>query len=233
MQDLVADAYAWVFGREKTPKELVRENRRMVEHAVRDVDRERQRMQEQERRVVAELRAMVKSGASGTEAGVRFMAQDLVRTRAAVVKFQRLRMHLQSVALRMQTVQGVQAMGQAMAGVTRALAAMNGQLNAPRLQRVLRDFERNTGRAEEAAEFMGDAIDESFACDEETEEADELVAQVLDEIGCSVNDQFATPVISAPRPQEAATGGTGRPPQTLVEEALEASLEERYAALRK
>ena len=47
------------------------------------------------------------------------MAKDLVRTRANIQKFYRMRSQLQAVSLRIQTVKSTAAMANAMAGVTR------------------------------------------------------------------------------------------------------------------
>ena len=59
---------------------------------------------------------------------------------------------------------------------------MNKQLNLPSLNSTAR-AERENEKMENTTEVMGDAIDDAMAADGEEEESEELVAQVLDELG--------------------------------------------------
>jgi charged multivesicular body protein 2A len=86
-------------------------------------------------------------------------------------------------------------MGDAMKGVTKAMAQMNRQLNLPGLQRIMQEFERQNERMEMVSEVMGDAIDDALEGDEEEEETEELVNQVLDEIGIDINQEVITVTI--------------------------------------
>jgi charged multivesicular body protein 2A len=244
MYEAFSDAYAYVFGREKTARELVRDNRRLIDRGIRELDRERSLLQSQETKLVNELRSLSRSGTGAAEPAIRMMARDLVRTRAAVANFGKLKMQMQSVSLRMQTIQGTHAMGAAMTGVTRALGVLNARLGLPRMQRIMMEFEKQNQKAEDSAEIMGDTIDGAFCAEDETEATDELVAQVLDEIGCTVRDEFATPIPTM-RVEAAASGGTGGPSATqgartgatpaAVESdgTLSADLEARLENLRK
>jgi charged multivesicular body protein 2A len=53
-------------------------------------------------------------------------------------------------------------MADAMRGATRAMGAMNKQMNLPALTRIMRDFERQNERMEMTSEMMGDAVDDAF-----------------------------------------------------------------------
>lgn len=56
------------------------------------------------------------------------MAKDLVRTRRYIKKFILMQANIQAVSLKLQTLKSTDAMGQAMKGVTKAMAAMNKQV---------------------------------------------------------------------------------------------------------
>merc|ERR550539_107474 len=99
---------------------------------------------------------------------VKIMAKDLVRTRAHVTKFIEMRSHLQSCGLKLQTVKSHHAMGEAMKNTTKAMMKMNKAVNAPAIGKMLDD----------AMEEPGDA-----------EETDQIVSQVLDEIGIEFNEE--------------------------------------------
>ncbi|KAL9250639.1 Mechanosensitive ion channel protein 10-like protein [Drosera capensis] len=202
---------SFIFGKRKTPAELLRENKRMLDRSIREIERERQGLQAQEKKLIVEIKKSAKQGQMGA---VRVMAKDLIRTRHQVEKFYKLKSQLQGVSLRVQTLKSTQAMGQAMKGVTKAMGKMNRQLNLPGLQKIMQEFERQNEKMELTSEVMGDAIDDALEGDEEEEETDELVNQVLDEIGINVDQELVhapsgaipTPASNAQVPQAEAAG---------------------------
>ena len=59
---------------------------------------------------------------------MKILAKDLVRTRRYIKKFILMQANIQAVSLKLQTLKSTDAMGQAMKGVTKAMAAMNKQV---------------------------------------------------------------------------------------------------------
>ncbi|NXD04663.1 CHM2A protein, partial [Certhia familiaris] len=117
-----------LFGRRRSPEELLRQNQRALARAVRELDRERQKLETQEKKIIVDIKKMAKQGQMDA---VRVMAKDLVRTRRYIRKFIAMRANVQGVALRVQTLKSNSAMASAMRGVTRAMATMNRQVRAP------------------------------------------------------------------------------------------------------
>ena len=52
----------WLFGKRVTPEEMLRKNQRALNRAVRDLDRERARMEQQEKKVIADIKKLAKDG---------------------------------------------------------------------------------------------------------------------------------------------------------------------------
>jgi len=102
---------SWLFAPKKTPADLLRENKRTLDKAIRELDRERNSLQQQEKKLVSEIKQMAKQNQMSA---VRVMAKDLIRTRHSVTKFYSLKSQLQGVSLRMQTLKSTQAMADAM-----------------------------------------------------------------------------------------------------------------------
>lgn len=46
----------------KTPSEQLRENKRLIDRAIRDLDRERQKLEQQEKKTMAEIKKMARLG---------------------------------------------------------------------------------------------------------------------------------------------------------------------------
>ena len=93
-----------------------------------------------------------------------------------------MRTQLQAISLRIQTVRSNEQMMQAMKGATSLLGSMNRQMNLPALQRIAMEFERENDIMDQRQEMMDDAIDDVTGLDDEEEE-DEVVNQILDELG--------------------------------------------------
>nr|CAD2162774.1 unnamed protein product [Meloidogyne enterolobii] len=175
------------FGRSKTPQELLRQNKRALDKAMRDLDRERQRLEGTEKKVIADIKKMAKMGQMDS---VRIMAKDLVRTRQHIKKFIMMKANIQAVALKVQTLKSQDAMAQAMKGVTRAMRSMNRQLNLPQIQKIMSDFERQSEIMEMKEEMMSDAIDDAMGEGDEEEETEQVVQQVLDELGIQMSEDL-------------------------------------------
>lgn len=52
----------WLFGKRITPEEMLRKNQRALNKAMRDLDRERMRMEQQEKKIIADIKKMAKDG---------------------------------------------------------------------------------------------------------------------------------------------------------------------------
>ena len=66
----------WLFGRRMTPDEMLKKNQRLLNRAMRDLDRERAKMEQQEKKIIADIKKMAKAGQMDA---VKIMAKDLVR----------------------------------------------------------------------------------------------------------------------------------------------------------
>ena len=221
-------------GSKKSLKEQMRENKRMINKSIRELDRERTKLQNQEKKLVVDIKKAAKANEMKS---VRQMATDLVRTRQYITKFYGMRSQLQAVQLKLEVARTTEAMTSAMTGVTKALGQMNRQMNIPQMQQVMQDFQKNQAKAEMQQEMMDDVVDQVMEGDEEEEE--QIVSQVLAEIGVEIGGAVpeaptgpaavaappaAAPAVPAqPAAVAGAAGGGGGAADTQVSE-LEARL---------
>ena len=68
----------WAFGKRMTPAERLRKHQRALEKTQRELDRERVKLENQEKRLVADIKKSAKNGQMGA---CKIQAKDLVRTR--------------------------------------------------------------------------------------------------------------------------------------------------------
>ncbi|TPX39335.1 hypothetical protein SeLEV6574_g07294 [Synchytrium endobioticum] len=211
-----------LFGRRKTPSEMLRQHQRALTRAVRDLDRERQKLEQQEKKVINDIKTSAKKGQMGA---CKVMAKDLVRTRRYIQKFYTMKTQLQAVGLRMQTLQSTQAMSDAMKGATKAMRAMNKQVNLQAITKIMMEFEKESEMMDMKEELMSDAIDDVMDDENDEVETDEIVNQVLDEIGINLEQTMA----SAPNTKLSA----GKESERQAELADDAALQARLDNLRR
>lgn len=52
----------WLFGKKLTPEELLRKNHRALNKAMRDLDREKMKMEQQEKKIINDIKKLAKEG---------------------------------------------------------------------------------------------------------------------------------------------------------------------------
>ncbi|TDL25059.1 SNF7 family protein [Rickenella mellea] len=179
-----------LFGRTVTPAERLRQHQRALAKAQRELDRERTKLEQQEKKLIMDIK---KSAKAGQMNACKVMAKDLVRTRRYVQKFYQMRTQLQAVGLRIQTLRSNQQMADAMRGATRAMASMNRGLNLPSIQKIMNEFEKESATMDMKEEMMSDAVDDVMddEAEDEEEEGDKILKEVLDEIGVGLSQQLS------------------------------------------
>uniref|UniRef100_A0A3Q2NZA0 Charged multivesicular body protein 2A n=1 Tax=Fundulus heteroclitus TaxID=8078 RepID=A0A3Q2NZA0_FUNHE len=208
----------FLFGKRKTPEEMLRQNQRALNRAMRDLDRERMKLEQQEKKIIADIKKMAKQGQMDA---VKIMAMDLVRTRRYVKKFIMMKANIQAVSLKIQTLKSNNSMAQAMKGVTKAMATMNRQLKLPQIQKIMMEFEKQSELMDMKEEMMNDAIDDAMGDEDDEEESDAIVSQVLDENHLPSTGGSLS-----------VAGGKKVEPQAALADA-DADLEERLNNLRR
>ena len=52
----------FLFGSRKTPEQMLKQNQRALNRAMRDLDKERQKLEQQEKKIIADIKKMAKQG---------------------------------------------------------------------------------------------------------------------------------------------------------------------------
>ena len=185
--------------KQPTPEERMRQAQRLIKRGVRELDRERIRLQNEENKIVNEIKALAKKGQIAT---CKTLAKDLVRSRRYVTKFYEMKSKLQGVSLQLQTVKSTNSMAQALKGVTASMKAFNKTINNQELNQIMKEFMKENERMGITEEMMGDAIDMALDQEGDVEASDAVVNQVLSEIGIEVSDQMEDGVIGGFKPEE-------------------------------
>ncbi|KXT17309.1 hypothetical protein AC579_525 [Pseudocercospora musae] len=185
----------WAFGKRMTPAERLRKHQRALEKTQRELERERTKLENQEKKLVQDIKKNAKNGQMGA---VKVQAKDLIYPEI-LPDAHAIASHiptnpgrtlqlgpLSMVLLTSQTVRSNEQMMQSMKGATKLLGSMNRQMNLPALQRIAMEFEKENDIMDQRQEMMDDAIDDVTGVEDE-EDSEEVVNQVLDEIGVDLS----------------------------------------------
>ncbi|KAG9394132.1 Snf7 [Carpediemonas membranifera] len=171
-----------LFGKKVPVADQLKQHKRSIDRACREIERERNKFRMQEQKIMAEIRDLAKKDQLKA---CEILAKDLVRTRSFQVRMMKMRANLQTVGLRIQTLKSSEALTSTMGRVAAAMGRMNQQMNLPELQKVMREFEKNNAKMENADEFVGDTIDDIFEASDEEVESANVLSSVLAELGIS------------------------------------------------
>lgn len=121
-----------LFGKSETPAEKLRRTQRMLNKAVRELDKEQQKLVVQEKKIVGDIRKSAQEGKivryqvsdiphlidSIGQGACKVMAKDLIRTRRYNQRFRNIQTNLQGVSLNIQSTRSQQELGASMKAAT-------------------------------------------------------------------------------------------------------------------
>ncbi|PXF43582.1 Charged multivesicular body protein 2a-like [Gracilariopsis chorda] len=183
----------WLFGKKEpiapppppapAPETLgqqIKRNQRSIDKACRELERERLKMTAQEQKVKVQIKKIAKEGQ--IEAA-RMLARDLVRTRSHITRMYKMRTQMQSVSMQLTSMRTNESMASAMGNVVQIMARINQNMNLPAMQNVMMQFEMEHGKMEMTQEMVDDAMGDVLSGADEEAQTDDVINQVLDELG--------------------------------------------------
>ena len=160
-------------------------------HAARWRATEIQRLKREEVRLCALIKDTAKK--PGGEAAARPLAKQLISLREQQARMSKASTAMSGVASQVRTAGATASAAQSIVGATKAMGAVNKAFNPARMQQTMQDFEKQStlmSMQQEMVDDVFEGLDAEWADDD-----DEVLAQVMDEIGLDVASQMS----SAPR----------------------------------
>jgi charged multivesicular body protein 2A len=173
-----------------TPKEMMRKQDRAIKRAMRDLNKERNALEKNEKKMQIDLKKMAQKGQM---AACKHIAKDVVRCRNQVTKTYRMQTQLQSIQNQITSMKATNASTEGMKQMLETMVMLNAQMELPALQQLAVDFGVENEKFEMQQELMEDAMDMCFADDEEMDEdtaAQEVLEKVLAGERLKAQEQF-------------------------------------------
>lgn len=203
-------------------RRMARENDRTVMRAQRDMERERVRLEAEERRIMAEIKSL---GRKGRMAEARMLAKNLVQVRNAKARTYQAGVQMSAIGNQAKMAQADSNMMGVLSSATGVMQNANGLMNPEKQMAIGQQFDMESEKYKLNQEMTDEVLDSVLGGDEIDADTDNVLNSVLDEIGLEVSASGnETPAI---RPQEVQP----LPQRYNVQANQDADLMERIAKL--
>lgn len=159
--------YTAIFGKELTPQQIVRRNQRLISRTIQKIERERYNLEREEKKQIQEIKRMAQKNQPDF---VRSLANDLVRLRGQLKKLLKMKQNLQGVSIHLRSLETQQSITEALYQATKVLRGMNNRLNMPKVQAILKEFEKQSQVMEIKGDMIGETIDDVAGVEDDAEE---------------------------------------------------------------
>jgi charged multivesicular body protein 2A len=177
-----------LFGKPKDAKEVMREQQRDLKKVQRELDRDRVQLERQEKDIMLQIRKAAKEG-NTTQA--KALAKNLIRVRSQQTKNLSVKGQISAVGHRVTAVQSQQVLAKGIGSATKAMAAGNKAMNLEGLQKTAMEFDKQNQIMDMTSEMFEEAID-GLDESEEEEESENVMNQILEEIGIDAIQNVAS-----------------------------------------
>lgn len=178
----------WLFGSKPTLKEQQRENDRALRKANRDMEREKRHLEVEEKKLELEIKKMAKEGNND---GCKILAKQLVNLRKQKGRTLAASGKIQSVGYHNKAMGANVKLADAMGTTAKTMSTINNIMKPEKIAADMRAFGQASMKMEMTDEMINDTLDDIMAGSDEEEETDQVVQQVLDEIGIEISGKMA------------------------------------------
>lgn len=163
----------------------IRECRRSLSRGIRSIDREAPAARKEEAACLADVRSAARLG---DMAAVRAVSIRLVRVRARIRRQEAMVGKLRAMENRISEIGSCNLLTKSMLDGVNAMRTVSGATDFSSISRIIREFDRQNGMMDERMEMMDGAIDGMEETENEESETDEMMAQVLAEVGIDMDE---------------------------------------------
>jgi len=202
------------------PKEEQRETDKALRKVGRDLERDRLKLEREEKKLTQEIK---KLAASGDKEGCKVLAKQLVQLRKQKTRSYAASSKVTGVQFQNKAMGANVKLAESMGVAGKTMSNMNKMMKPEELAATMNNFSRENMKMGMTDEMINDTLDDMLTESGDEEESDNIVSQVLDEIGIEISGKMS----GAPLPNSGKIG-TGSKSKGLSDE----DIEEQLAKLR-
>ncbi|BFZ25242.1 hypothetical protein BsWGS_28281 [Bradybaena similaris] len=208
---------AGFFSKKPNVQEQIRENDKVLKKQTRDLTRDRNALEREEKKLEMDIKTAAKQG---NKQAVTILAKQLVNLRKQKTKSYAMGSKISAIGNQQKVMSSNMKMAGALATTTKTMTQMNKVMDPQKTAAMMREFEKESAKMDMTGEMMDDTLDDILAESGDEEEEDAIVNQVLDEIGIEISGKL----VNAPSAHKGRLGESTS--------AADAEIERQLAALK-
>nr|XP_002130869.1 charged multivesicular body protein 2b-A [Ciona intestinalis] len=177
-----------MFGKKKTVEEQLRDQDRQMKRTQRELTRDRTKMEQEEKKLEMEIK---KAAKQGNKQACNILAKQLVQMRKQKNRSYATSSTITSVGLKTKGMHANMKMANAMGKTAQTMGKVNKQMDPKRMAQIMQQFEQESTKMEMSEEMINDTMDSVLSEPGDEEEEDQIVSQVLSEIGVSMSGKLS------------------------------------------
>ncbi|KAK7166177.1 hypothetical protein R3I93_006069 [Phoxinus phoxinus] len=205
--------------KKKTVDDVIKEQSKELRGTQRQITRDRTALERQEKQLEMEIKKMAKTG---NREACTVLAKQLVQVRKQKTRTYAVSSKVTSMSTQTKLMNSQMKMAGAMATTTKTMQAVNKKMDPQKTMQTLQNFQKETAKMDMTEEMMNDTLDEIFDGSDDEEESNDIVSQVLDEIGIEISGKMAHAPSAGRKQPSAATSKAGGISDDEIERQLKA-----------
>ncbi|NWZ65145.1 CHM2B protein, partial [Acrocephalus arundinaceus] len=197
--------------------DIIKEQNRELRGTQRAISRDRAALEKQEKQLELEIKKMAKTG---NKEACKVLAKQLVQLRKQKNRTYAVSSKVTSMSTQTKVMNSQMKMAGAMSATAKTMQAVNKKMDPQKTLQTMQNFQKENMKMEMTEEMINDTLDDIFDASDEEEESQDIVNQVLDEIGIEISDKMAK-APSAARGLPSASASTAA---TISDEEIERQL---------
>ncbi|XP_074890056.1 charged multivesicular body protein 2b [Buteo buteo] len=203
--------------KKKTVDDIIKEQNRELRGTQRAITRDRAALEKQEKQLELEIKKMAKTG---NKEACKVLAKQLVQLRKQKNRTYAVSSKVTSMSTQTKVMNSQMKMAGAMSTTAKTMQAVNKKMDPQKTLQTMQNFQKENMKMEMTEEMINDTLDDIFDASDEEEESQDIVNQVLDEIGIEISGKMA----KAPSTARGLPSASTSKAATISDEEIERQL---------
>ncbi|NWH47624.1 CHM2B protein, partial [Fregata magnificens] len=195
--------------------DIIKEQNRELRGTQRAITRDRAALEKQEKQLELEIKKMAKTG---NKEACKVLAKQLVQLRKQKNRTYAVSSKVTSMSTQTKVMNSQMKMAGAMSTTAKTMQAVNKKMDPQKTLQTMQNFQKENMKMEMTE--VNDTLDDIFDASDEEEESQDIVNQVLDEIGIEISGKMA----KAPSAARGLPSASTSKAATISDEEIERQL---------
>ena len=175
---------------QNTPQGLIileemKNNKRSIERAGKQIDRERTKLEMKEQKALFEIKDLTKKG---KVKAAKILIADLIRRRKLIENYYMMKLQLKSITLQLSNIDSNVAVTNALRTAASTMAHSNQTFNTEEIKCALKQYTKGNAKMEMKKEMISDTID--IVTEVNEKEVDDVYNQLCEELNLEITGKI-------------------------------------------